>query len=222
MIGRLLRWAVRTEIDTWISLARWVGHRPDVGAGGRAFPYRGPELPLILTFTVLSIGEVVLIDTAVPWSPAWTWLRMSLLVMGLWGVFLALGLLAAVTVHPHVAGPAELRIRSGRRVDVRLPRSAVTAVRATARIRDGRSVQVHDGVLALPVGNRTTVEITLDPPVEATLPGYGTVPLRAVHLHADDAAAFARAARPRPLPSDPGDQAVSPRTTTPAPPPAGR
>lgn len=212
MVLRLLRWAVRAEIDTWVSLARWLGRRPDVPADGQAFPYRGPMLLPVLTFVVLSVGEVVLIDTAIPWSPAWAWLRFSLLASGLWGVLFGLGLLAGLTAHPHVVGPAELRIRSGRSLDVRLPRAAVSAVRAARRVRDGRSVQVHDGVLALPAGNQTTVEITLDPPVQAYVRGHGVVPLRAVHLHADDAAGFARAARPDPAGDGVGDRRAAGRS----------
>ena len=37
MLRRLWVW----ERDGWISLARWIGRRPDVPAGGRAFAYRG-------------------------------------------------------------------------------------------------------------------------------------------------------------------------------------
>ncbi|GAA4694375.1 hypothetical protein GCM10023215_34970 [Pseudonocardia yuanmonensis] len=191
----LLRRAVRAELDGWVSLARWTGRRPDVEDGGRAFAYRGPMMPPLIVFTVLSALEVVAVDVIVPWSEAFTWLRVLLLVTGVWGLFFAVGILAGVTVHPHVVGPGGLRVRAGRAVDVRVPWPAVARVRQVRRTRDGRSVQVDDGVLHLPVGNQTTVEMLLGEPVTVRLPRRGAVTLTAVHLHADDAAGLVAAVR---------------------------
>ncbi len=194
-MNALLQRAARAETDSWVSLARWVGRRPDVEPGGRAFAYRGPMMPAVIVFTALSALEIVALDVIVPWSPAFTWLRILVLVVGVWGLLFALGFLAGITVHPHVVGPSGVRVRSARAVDVLLPRMSVARVRQVRRSRDGKSVQVENGVLYLPVGNQTNVEITLDGPVEAEVPGHGVVALTTVHLYADDAAGFARAAR---------------------------
>lgn len=193
----ILRRAVRAELDGWVSLLRWAGRRPDVEAGGRAFAYRGPMLPPLIVFTGLSALEVVAVDVIVPWSPAFTWLRVLLLATGVWGVLFALGILAGVTVHPHVVGPAGLRVRAGRAVDLTVPWAAVDRVGQVRRTRDGRSLQVDDGVLHLPVGNQTTVEVLLREPVVVDLLRHGTVTLSAVHLHADDAAGLVGAVRAR-------------------------
>lgn len=185
----------RMERDNWVSLARWVRRRPDVEPGGQAFAYRGAVLPLMLVFTVVSALEVVALDVIVPWSPAFTWLRIAVLVLGLWGLTFALGMLAGVTVHPHVVGPSGLRVRSGRAVDVLVPWAAVGRVRSVRRTRDGAAVQVEDGALHLPMASQTTVEVVLAEPLEVDLPKRGRVTVTAVHLHADDAAGLVRAAR---------------------------
>ncbi|MCF7550239.1 hypothetical protein [Pseudonocardia sp. WMMC193] len=184
------------ERDGWASLGRWVRRRPDVEPGTQTFAYHGATLPLMIVFTVVSALEVVAVDVMVPWSPAWLWLRVTLLVVGVWGVTFALGMVAGVLVHPHTVGPDGIRIRGGRALDIRLPIPAIARVRAARRTRDGRSVQVEDGVLHLPAASQTTVEIELTEPRALTVPRLGEVTVRAVHLHADDARGFARAAQP--------------------------
>lgn len=183
------------ERDGWVSLGRWVRRRPDVEPGTRAFGYHGATLPLMIVFTVVSVLEVVAVDVMVPWSPAWQWLRITLLVVGVWGVTFALGMVAGVLVHPHTVGPDGIRLRGGRSLDIRLPAASVARVRAVRRTRDGASVQVEDGVLHLPAASQTTVEITLTAPRTLTLPRLGEVTVHAIHLYADDAAGFASAGR---------------------------
>jgi hypothetical protein len=195
VVNALLQRAARAETDSWVGLARWVRRRPDVEPGGRAFAYRGPMMPAVIVFTALSALEIVALDVIVPWSPAFTWLRILVLVVGVWGLLFALGFLAGITVHPHVVGPSGVRVRSARAVDVLMPRMSVARVRRLRRSRDGKSGQVENGVLYLPVGNQTNLEITLDGPVHVEVPGHGVVPLTAVRLYADDADGFACAAR---------------------------
>jgi hypothetical protein len=184
---------VTMERDGWVSLSRWVRRRPDVEPGTQAFAYHGATLPLMIVFTAVSALEVVAVDVMIPWSPAWLWLRITLLVVGVWGVTFALGMVAGVLVHPHTVGPDGVRIRGGRSLDVRLPAASIARVRAARRTRDGKSVQVDDGVLHLPMASQTTVEITLTEPRTLTVPRLGEVTVRAIHLYADDATGFARA-----------------------------
>jgi hypothetical protein len=206
-MDQLLRW----ERDGWRSLARWVRRRPDVEPGARPFGYHGATLPLMIVFVVVSALEVVAVDVIVPWSPAWLWLRITLLVVGIWGVTFALGMVAGVLVHPHTVGPEDVRIRSGPRVDVRVP--AVERARAARRTRDGRSVQVEDGILYLPAASQTTVELVLPAPLAVELP-TGPATISAIHLHADDAAGFARAVREwGAARSTPAPEARSPRSS---------
>jgi len=184
------------ERDGWISLARWVRRRPDVEPGGRAFAYRGAVLPLMLVFTGVSALEIVALDLIVPWGSL-TWLRIAVAAVGVWGLTFALGMLAGVTVHPHVVGEDGLRLRSGRAVDVVVPWTAIERARAARRTRDGAAVQVEGGVLHLPMASQTTAEITLREPVEVDLPRQGRVAVRAVHFHADDAAGLVTTLRLR-------------------------
>lgn len=194
-VWRLIRLAVRFEIDMWADLGRWLLRRPDVPPGGRAFAYRGPVVAPILAFFCLSAAEVVAVDLLVPWP--WQWLRILVLALGLWGAVWMLGILAAVTVRPHAVTPSGLRVRYGSTLDVRLPWDAVGGARRLVSSRDGRTVQAEDGTLHVLVSHQTTVEVTLTRPVAVPLPRGRGAEVSAVRLHADDAEGLVRAVRER-------------------------
>ena len=191
----LARRAAAFEAAGWRSLARWVLRRPDAGPGDAAFAYHGPLLAPIVVILVLSIIEVVALDLLVPWpSP---WLRVVLLVLGVWGAVLVLGMLAGVIVHPHTTGPSGLRVRHGAGLDVRIPWDVVAGARRVRRSRDGRTVQVDGATLYVVVSNQTTVEVTLNRPVTVALTEGRTAEITEIRFHADDAAGLVAAVRAR-------------------------
>jgi hypothetical protein len=191
----LARRAAEFEAAGWRSLARWVSRRPDAGPGDAAFAYHGPLLAPIVVILVLSVIEVVALDLIVPWP--WQWLRVVLLILGVWGAVLALGMLAGVIVHPHTAGPSGLRVRHGAGLDVRIPWDAVAGARRVRRSRDGRTVQVDGATLHVVVSNQTTVEVTLNRPVTVALTGGRSAEITELRFHADDAAGLVAAVRAR-------------------------
>ncbi|WP_219416802.1 hypothetical protein [Pseudonocardia nigra] len=193
MSAALVRRAARYEAATWRSLARWLLRRPDVGPADTGFAYRGPQVAPMLVMLAVSMIDVVAVDLLVPWP----WLRPVLLVIGVWGTLEVLGMLAAITIHPHVVGAAGLRIRNGVSLDVHIPWDAVAGVRRVRRTRDGRGVQLDGSTLHVVVADQTTVEVTLARPLPVTLPRNRTAEITEVRLHADDAAGFVAAARAR-------------------------
>lgn len=199
----LARRAVRYEIGIWRSLARWAARRPDVPRDGTAaaFAYRGPSVAPVLAFFFLSLGEVVAVDLLVPWP--WEWLRVLLLAAGCWGTLWMLGLLAAYTVHPHVAGPSGLRVRHGLALDVHIPWDAVSGARRSFGSRDGRGIQLDGDTLYAVHAQQYTVELTLSRPVPATLPRGGDAEFTTLRFHADDAEALVTAVRSRTAPNPP-------------------
>ncbi|WP_433555073.1 hypothetical protein ACQPWY_20645 [Pseudonocardia xinjiangensis] len=191
-VTALARRAVRFEAGSWRSLARWLLRRPDLAPGDTPFPYRGPLLAPMLVMTGLSVLEVVALDLLLPWPG----LRLVLLVVGVWGTIMMLGMLAAVTVHPHAAGPSGLRIRHGTSLDVHIGWDTVAGVRHVRRSRPGsRSVQTDDGRLFVLVGGQTTVEIELARPVIVALPGDRSAEVTTVCLYADDSRGLVSAVR---------------------------
>lgn len=190
---RLALRAWRFELGTWRSLARWLARRPAVAKDGVALGYRGPMVLPITVFLVLSTLEVVVVDVAVPWP--WAWLRFLVLGAGVWGAVLMLGMLAAVSVYPHVVEPAGVRVRHGATFELFLPRDAIATARAVRGTRDGRSVQVVGECLYVVATSQYAVELALTRPVPVRLPRGGVAEVTAVRLHADDPGALLAAVR---------------------------
>ena len=193
MVPVLVRRAVRFEAGVWRSLGRWLVRRPDVAPGEKAFAYRGPVVALLLMFILLSAVEAVAVDLILPWRGA---IRIVLLVLGIWGTMLMLGILASITVFPHVVRPSGLRVRYGLSLDVQLPWDVVTSVQRVTRIHAGQgTVQLDGETLNVVMAGQTAVKVELARPVHVDLPRERTAEITTLHFHTDDAAGLVAAAR---------------------------
>jgi hypothetical protein len=184
-------YGVRFEGAMWRSLARWLARRPDVPAGSTPFAYRSPMMAVLIVFINVSVLEVIAFHLLIPWEVP----RIVLLVLGIWGVIWMFGMLAAVTVRPHVVGPDALLVRNSLSVDILVPRDAVAGVRQVRERREGRSVQVDENTLYVLVMNESTVEVTLNRPVSVRLSETRRPEVTAVRFHADDAGGLVAALR---------------------------
>ncbi|MCV2488408.1 hypothetical protein OF117_03455 [Geodermatophilus sp. YIM 151500] len=192
--GRLVRRALAYELGMWRSLARWVLRRgADVGPGGVPFGYVRTVGPAHWTFIGVSAVEVPILHFLVPWDAV----RTAALAVGLYGLLWMIGVLAGLTVHPHVVDGTGLRIRHGSTVEFLVPWADIAAVRSRRRSLEGmRTLQVHgespDRVLSVAVSNQTTVDVVLARPLPLLSPRGDAEPVTAVRLHADDHAALVR------------------------------
>ncbi|MCZ2849350.1 hypothetical protein [Modestobacter sp. VKM Ac-2978] len=196
LVAHLARRAIAMEIGVWQSLHRFLFRRPRVPAGAVAFTYHRAVLPLIVTFIVLSVLELVVVDLVVH---RWPVVRVPLLVLGIWGVTWMLGFLAALVTRPHSVGPDGIHARYSTDVDVALPWSAITAVTRRLDTRAEKAPRLtRDAAgavtLHLWMQDRTNVDVELDQPVSVRLP-EGTTTVHRIGLFADDPAAFLAAVR---------------------------
>lgn len=191
---RIARIAVNAEIGVWQSLYRWVFRRPRVPAGATAFAYHSPVFTILMVFIVLSAVEIPIIDLIVH---PWPWVRIPLLILGIWGLTWMIGLAAAYLTRPHAVGPGGIRARLGADVDVDLPWDAVASVERsrdvaekTPKLRD----EEHGHTLSLRIANETNVLIVLEEPVVARLWGE-PAEIDALRLWTDDVDGFLHAVR---------------------------
>ncbi|MBL1101584.1 hypothetical protein [Streptomyces coffeae] len=175
------------------TLALWVTRRRDgVGAGDTAFGYvRGhgaTMYALVFVCVVETVGMAVLLR---PW-PVVHWV---VLVLDVYTVLWVLELHAACVVRPHVVSPGDggtsgvLRLRHGRRHDLRIPMELIVSARRASRFGPAPGTdgdETRDGVLTLAVGSQTSLVIELSEPVAATLPRGGSLAVRTVRCHADE------------------------------------
>lgn len=191
---RALAIAVRAEVGVWQSLYRWVFRRPRVPAGASAFAYHSPVLTILWIFIVLSAVEIPIIDLI---THPWPWVRIPLLILGVWGLTWMIGMALGYVTRPHAVGPAGIRARFGADIDVDLPWDVVASVERSRDVAE-RAPKVrdeeHGRTLALRIANETNILIVLEKPVHARL-SAGIVPVDAVRLWADDVDGFLSAVR---------------------------
>jgi hypothetical protein len=201
----LLRRLVVAELRSYRILPMWLLRRRDIPVGAVGFGYVGVVLPVLWAFIVVSAIELVVVHVVLPW-PA---VRVVADVLGVWGLLWMIGLLAGLSVRPHLLDTSGLRVRNGVTTDLVVPWDAVSTVSFRMRSREkSRAVQLdRDGpgtVLNVVVGSQTNVDVALRHPVVVSLPSGDEV-VTAVRLYADEPRVLVAAARAR---LDQGDGAT--------------
>lgn len=182
------------ELALYRSLARWITRQPDVPAETTAIGYSqlvGPMLWLWIfgSATEVVVVEMVLRQASADWVEA---IRLTLLVVGIWGVMWMLGMMASYRVRPHLLGPDLLRIRNGARTWVDVPLAAVATTQVNEHELPGiiRAVHIQEGLLLVGVSSRTNVELVLTGPT-ALRTSKGETTVDRVGLWVDDPRAVA-------------------------------
>jgi hypothetical protein len=121
-------------------------------------------------------------------------------MLGAYGLFWMIGLLATLYTHPHLVGPSGLRIRNSTTVDVAVRWDEVDAVRVRRRsLPPGGQTQVDDvaneRVLSLGVGSQTSVDLLLSRPLTVAVKKTGGAPVTQIRFHVDDPEGLAAAAQ---------------------------
>ena len=190
--------AVRFEVALYVALTRWLLRRPDVPAGATPWGYARLVTPVLWLWIFGSATEVVVVHVITPW----TGVRLTLLVIGIWGLVWMLGLLASYRVYPHLADATGLRVRLGKHADVLVPWTAITSAAAVDRdlpstLRTFQPRETAAGVdLQVGVSGRCNVTIRLSEPVTVEVKGE-PLDVTAVTVHADEPRALVAAVRSR-------------------------
>lgn len=192
-----LRRAWVAELRVYSSIARAIARRPAVPKGGTGIGYHRPVLTVLFIFIGLSAVEIPILDLIVH---QWPIVRITLLVLGIWGVTWMIGLLCAMLMRPHAVGPDGVRVRSGLELDVPIDWADIASVAIDRRVDEPKQPRVVGSEYAERMQDETNIEIELERPVAIRLPGLapkgGTHQVDRIRLWADDPRAFLDAARP--------------------------
>jgi hypothetical protein len=120
----LAKHALVFEYNIYKSLGRWALRRPSIPAGYEPVGYAQLATPMMALWIFGSALELPLVHVLVPWHG----LRITLLVIGVWGLLWMLGALAGLRSYPHLLGDHTLRIRNGAVHDIAIPWAAVEQV----------------------------------------------------------------------------------------------
>lgn len=185
------------ELRVYSSIARAIARRPAVAEGATGIGYHRPVLTVLFIFIGLSAVEIPILDLIVH---QWPTVRITLLVLGIWGVTWMLGLLCAMLMRPHTVGPDGVRVRSGLELDVPVRWADIASVAIDRRVDEPKLPRVTGTEYTERMQDETNIEIELERPVEIRLPGLapkgGVHRVDRIRLWADDPRAFLDAARP--------------------------
>ncbi|MBL1104648.1 hypothetical protein JK361_08580 [Streptomyces sp. 5-8] len=179
----------RHELRLFASLALWLARRTEGAAAGQAFGYARGQGATMLGLAFVCVVETVGVSFMLRDMPV---AHDVLLVLDVYTVLFVLGLHAACTVRPHVLTTDALRVRYGAHVDLRIPLTAITAVRRETRSTHGTEADALD----LAVGSQTTVTLELAEPVVHTSVLGRRRRVSVVRLYADDSGSLVRALTP--------------------------
>ena len=194
LAGYLARRAIRMEICVWQSLYRFICRRPRVPPRAVGFSYHQQVFQVLITFIVLAAIEIPLFDLIVH---RWVYVRIPLLVAGIWGLTWMVGLLLGFLTRPHAVGPEGIRVRNGAEVDIPLSWPDVYSVsrKTTGPERQPRITHEPDGTtVRFPIQHETNIEIELERQLDVRLP-QGREQVRRLQIYVDDHKGFLKAVR---------------------------
>lgn len=194
-IGGFLKRALLLELRIYSSIGRFITRRPAVPRGATGFSYHKPVVTILMIFIVLSAVEIPIFDLIVH---RWPVVRITLLVLGIWGVTWMFGLLCAHLMRPHTVGPDGIRVRAGLEVDIPLSWDDIASVARNLKVDEPKSPKIVETdasrTLMLRMNNETDLEIELEGPTTVRLPGHGAMggeqSITAVRIWVDDPKAF--------------------------------
>lgn len=192
--------ALGIEKVMYASIGRAITRRPMTASGAKGFAYHSQSVVPIVAFIVVSAVEVVAIDVIVH---RWLWLRVPLLIIGIWGLVWMIGLLCAHLMRPHTVGADGVRVRNGLDLDAHVTWEDVYSVGLTKRIFDAKATSVIDDgdgrSLVMSVSGQTNIEVVLERPTPVALPGLppkgGEQVIDRLHLWTDEPKEFLDAVR---------------------------
>ena len=191
------RGALHAELRVYSSIGRAITRRPAIPPGGTGLGYHRPVLTVLFIFIGLSAVEIPIFDLIVHrWPPV----RITMLVIGIWGVTWMLGLLCAMLMRPHTVGPDGIRVRSGLEIDVAVSWNDIASIAVSRRVDEPKQPRVSGGEYSERMQNETNILIELERPTRIRLPGLapkgGEHVVDSIRLWADEPRSFIAAARP--------------------------
>lgn len=174
--------AVGMEFGLFRALWLWMRRKPDAPAGHEILTYGSEIKPIMWVMVFLVPLEILAVEFLIPWPLV----RTILLILSVYGTVWVLGFIAALSIRPHTVGNGKVMLRFAHFTQIAIPLELVESVRANRHSGYRRAVQIDDGVLAMPIGDSTTISLKLREPYPVSpKPGKPTQEVREVRFAAD-------------------------------------
>lgn len=205
--GRILPAPVRRmlwfETRMGASLVRWLlRRRGDVPPGATPLSYAREQGTFLALLVFAMAVEGVVADVLLNVFDVAAVVRVLVLALHVYSVYLGLGVHASCVVRPHVVTDSELRVRYGVFFEARIPRRLISSVRPARNYDERGVVTVAGGGLAVAVSARTNLVVELSEPITVVRPFGARAEVASVRFFADAPAAALAALTPEKGASD--------------------
>lgn len=171
---RFAKRALLLELSIYANIGRFIARRPAIPRGAAGFSYHKPVLTVLIIFIVLSAVEIPIVDLIVH---RWPVVRVTFLILGIWGVTWMFGFLCAYLMKPHTVGPDGIRVRQGLETDLAFSWDDIASVARNKRVDEPKSPRIEETdasrILVYRMQDETDIEIELERPTVVRLPGGG-------------------------------------------------
>lgn len=191
VLPRPVAFLVRQEFRILGALAGGIRRHRDAAPGDRLLAYGGRLRGILGSMIGISIVELAIVEFLVPW----TWLRWTLLILGVYGLIWVLGLAASAYTRPHLLDAERLRLRMTIFADIAVPLGTLSQVGGGGIASHQRGVEAGDGKLAVSVLGLSNMSLTFAEPVEVDCGKAGRHAVRKVRFYVDDPEAATAAIR---------------------------
>lgn len=163
--GPLARFFV-LELRLWACLFMWAFRRAPRSANTFSYLQHSSMGVMLIALGFSAPLEFLLYELLIPWQ----WVRILLVILGVYAIFWALAFVAALHVLPHVCEQDGLLLRYGIAAEAKIPYAAIQNVEARRENLTGRPngfrVERKRQMGAFGVGGMTQVRLTFDQPVD--------------------------------------------------------
>lgn len=185
---------VVSELRLFYCLIKWALRRTGLRTGEFSYHRRSMMGMLVLMIVLVSPVEVLVIELLLQAFLPLLWLRVLVLLLGIYAVFWILGFHASRVVLPHRLGETGLRLRHGIFAEGFIPYAEIRYLKKGRRRAPewGDGLQTDGDEAFLAVSGKTDITLKLYAP--RRLHGFlrPTEPFGAVHLAVDEPEDFAR------------------------------
>ncbi len=173
------------EPRLWACLLRWASRRMRPGEDDFSYHKRSLAGGLLMVVVLTTPVELLIWEILVPWA----WLRIALLVLGIYALFWVLGFYASLIVLPHRLEEDGLRLHYGAFARGLIPYSEIEKIERNARKarKPGDGLQTHpeENALYLAMGGKTDLTLRLRTPQAIDGLFRTSEPATTIHLSAD-------------------------------------
>ena len=185
IVPRRVARVVVLEPRLWVCLLRWASRRMRPGEDDFSYHKRSLAGGLVAVVALTTPAELLIWEILVPWA----WLRIALLIVGIYALIWVLGFYASLAVLPHRLEVDGLRLHYGAFAQGFIPYSEIERIERKARKapKPGDGLQTHpeENALYLATGGKTDLTLHLRTPqvIDGLL--RTSEPATTIHLSAD-------------------------------------